>query len=511
MSHLKIFLWNDDEKIADEWTSVISLPEFGPVVVSTSKTLIEVIDKFKSEAPDIVILDIMCSGGERTMGLNIAEEIRKVDLLIPIIAVTKEPKLVYQATDRFEHLGFAGVFDASVMEKGIFGPIALRPSLNYWHSVAPEFALVRRCSQLARVAFTKHESEFAEEFVSAIEALPFSGSTESWHPQLSKSLASLMRKRGHHNLVERFEKMVGIFQKADPFYMAASSSRRHLSHNVQVFLLGLSVLLGCEPVYRRALVEVEKARAGISSTSALIDAVLIWGCIAITHDTAYLIEHFETLTKDLAILSEEFSLAFDLSARPKPLKKTAWPNKDHGAVGAMLWENNLPAGYECAYFRIIAKAISRHDSKHFPDSPADLSQWADFLAVLSDELQDWGRERLQHAPGARPFQTKTWGMFCLEGVYVGLDRKKKKPTDKPETTQWSVALTFVARDHPEIIARRYGCDGEQTVRDTFERITKSLRKNLRSPEQILVELTVHFVSRQNSNPYRQPVQIAASV
>jgi hypothetical protein len=60
-------------------------------------------------------------------------------------AVTREPEIVYLATDQFEELGFAGVFDASVMSAGVFEAIALRPSLNQWHLVAPEFALVRAC------------------------------------------------------------------------------------------------------------------------------------------------------------------------------------------------------------------------------------------------------------------------------------------------------------------------------------------------------------------------------
>lgn len=505
--HFKIFLWNDEG--TKNWRNSMPLVDEGTnekdfIVESSATKSDQVIATFNKEKPDVVVLDIM-SGKDPKMGLKLAELIRKVDLLVPIIAVTREPRVVYQATDKFEELGFSGVYDASVMELGVFEPIALRPSLNYWHSVVPEFMLVRRCLHLLEIQFGNDESEFRSEFGRIIKALPFSGSTESWHQQVRKPLASLMRKRGHQHLAEKFEFLADIFEKADPFYMAASSSRRHLSHNVQVFLLGLAILVGCEPIRDMAVDDLRRQRRKLDKSEALVDAILIWACIANTHDTAYLSEHFTRIGKDLASLSEIFAMAFSSKERPKTLKSFKWPGLHHGEVAARLWNITSAKNYERAYIKRIADGIARHDSKHYDGQPAELKKWYEFLAVLSDELQDWGRDRPELTPGARPFQTKTWSMFCLEGVEVGPNKKKKG--DDPG---WRIGLTFIARDHPEVIAKSYGSDGEQTVRDTFDRITKGLWKNLRSSIPILVELTVHFVSRPNANPFRQPVKIHLS-
>jgi hypothetical protein len=301
-----------------------------------------------------------------------------------------------------------------------------------------------------------------------------------------------MQRRTLDKLAERFVEMAKIFENADPFYMAGSHSRRHLSHNVQVFLVGLTILLRCEPIRGAAIRQIAYYRPGLAEIDALEDAVLIWACAAATHDTAYLSEHFSSFMEKLATLSEQFSAAFNPVDGVKPIKKLKWPDTPHGKVAAKLWIRGLPAKVKDRklddhYSTIIAKAIGRHDSKHFPNTPVDSSRWADFLAILSDEVQDWGRERLDNPPGGRPIETVTWGLFCLEGIQIVEDK-----TSHPG--KWRMTFTFIARDHPEVIAKRFGHGGQETVRNTFARVAKTLRENLRSSWPLVIELVVHFIS-----------------
>ena len=121
-----------------------------------------------------------------------------------------------------------------------------------------------------------------------------------------------------------------------------------------------------------------------------------------------------------------------------------------------------------------------------------------FLAILCDEIQEWGRERRDNPPGARPYETVTWGLFRLEAF--GISREKV-----PDPEHVKVALTFIARDYPEVIASRYGSDGTATVRGVFENIAKTLRTKLRSSGPMLIDLTVFFVSRPDAVPISEPV------
>jgi hypothetical protein len=174
-------------------------------------------------------------------------------------------------------------------------------------------------------------------------------------------------------------------------------------------------------------------------------------------------------------------------------------------LAARLWIRGLPAKVtdrklDERYFPIIARAIARHDSKHFVNSPVNSDRWADFLAVLSDEVQDWGRERLDNPPGARPFETVTWGLFCLEALQVVQD-------GAADPKKWRVIFTFIARDHPEVVFERFGRDGQETVRNAFARIAKTLRENLRSTWPLMVELVVHFVSRPQATPVLERIEV----
>jgi hypothetical protein len=198
MKHLKIFVWNDEEATAQKWQKVIargdSDDDFKRVPISCAKVPSEVVQAIDCEMPDLVVLDIKCSGDTK-MGLKIAAGIREKDLLVPIVAVSREPRVVYLATDQFEHLGFAGVFDASVMVSGVFDAIVLRPSLNQWHMVAPEFPLVRACLKQLRASFGERDSQFVGELSALLTSLPFSGSLESWHVQIREPLVRLMQRR----------------------------------------------------------------------------------------------------------------------------------------------------------------------------------------------------------------------------------------------------------------------------------------------------------------------------
>ena len=89
------------------------------------------------------------------------------------------------------------------MEPGVFGPIALRPSLNQWHSLVPEFPLTRYCIQQVRAAFADSDSQFEKEFTAMLESLPFSGSMESWHAQIRDPLMRFMERRIHSRIIYR--------------------------------------------------------------------------------------------------------------------------------------------------------------------------------------------------------------------------------------------------------------------------------------------------------------------
>jgi hypothetical protein len=496
MKHLKIFLWNDKTDEADKWQEVIAGGgTLDNVPKSSARTPEEVVREVEAAKPDVVVLDIKALG-DRKMGLDIAEGVRKADLLVPILAVTRDPKVVYLATNRFEQLGFAGVFHASVMEEGVFESIALRPSLNHWHLIAPEFPLVRHCVQSIKSTFGASDSDFANHFIQLLESLPFSRSIESWHKQIRDPLVRLMNQRSLGALGQRFKDLAELFEKADPFYMAGSRSRRHLSHNVQVFLIGLAILLRCS-VLRSKAIETLRAYGEADDTKALLTAVFVWACIANTHDVAYVSEHFSTLNENLQQLTQKFSEVFGPTEQVKPMPKVNWPGLAHGEVAARLWRAGLPNephhwNLEHKCFQLVASAIARHDSKYFPNTPVNINQWAEFLAVLSDELQDWGRERPENSPGPKPFENITWGMFSLEGIQI---------------TEHKVSLTFVAQDHPELIARRFGTSGEDPVKETFNRIAQTLRKNLSSSVPLEIDLQVDFVSRPATLPVHESIAV----
>jgi hypothetical protein len=504
MKPIKVFIWNDKPEEAERWQDIIAAGEgIDTVPMSTSLVRTEVLQAFMAAKPDVVVLDIK-SRGDTKMGLEIAEDIRNHDLLVPILAVTREPKIVYLATNQYEKLGFAGVFHASVMEPGVFGPIALRPSLNQWHSLVPEFPLTRYCIQQVRAAFADSDSQFEKEFTAMLESLPFSGSMESWHAQIRDPLMRFMERRGLNKLASRFKFMAELFEKADPFYMAGSRSRRHLSHNVQVFLTGLGILLACEPIRQIALKKLRERR-DLSDSDGLQDAILIWACIANTHDVAYLCENLAVFTEQLEKVTGIFSTVFPTTGTPSAIPRVNWPALPHGEVAAKLWLADVPVDFEKHYFDDVAAAILRHDSKNFPNSPIAMAHWAQFLAILSDELQDWGRERLNNPPGGQPFESNTWGLFSLERFQVSYVDGFPVNSNKPS---WLLALAFVARDHPEIIASRFGTSGEETVRTTFSTIARTLRSNLRSATPFAIELKVDFISRPAAKPVYEPILVS---
>jgi hypothetical protein len=143
-------------------------------------------------------------------------------------------------------------------------------------------------------------------------------------------------------MAERFGCLMQLFERSDPFYMAGSKLRRHLSHNVQVFLIGLVALTGLHHLRRIAIKQVQEIRTNESDTSALVDAILIWACIANTHDTAYLIEHLNELTVKLEELIREFAIVISAGEMVKEPSKAILPSQSHAEVAAKLWRCNLP-------------------------------------------------------------------------------------------------------------------------------------------------------------------------
>jgi CheY-like chemotaxis protein len=243
---MRFFVWNDNPLKLKDWSDLIKSrsPGMTPEVHPTHELDIhKILAEFRAFDPDVVLLDIVASNLSRSHGVDIAREIRQFDSLIPILAITEDPSAVYEASGDLASLAFAGIHHASVMNKASFWSSALRPSLNNWHLIAPDYALIRQIvGQLQ--ANTRDEgirSSF-QKLAALLVSLPLLGDTDVWHKAVSKEITWLMDPV-FPNLAKKFSELSTLFQKADPFYMASTRSRKHLSHNVQVFLLGLRSLI----------------------------------------------------------------------------------------------------------------------------------------------------------------------------------------------------------------------------------------------------------------------------
>lgn len=499
---MRFFVWNDSPQKLKEWSELIKSRSLGmthEVHATHELNIPEVLAEFSAFDPDVVLLDIVASNVSRSHGLDIAREIRQFDSLVPIIAVTEDPSAVYEASGDLASLAFAGIHHASVMNKASFWSSALRPSLNNWHLIAPDYALIRQLVGQLNVQ-TREEGvrPSFEKLAALLKSLPLLGDTDVWHKTVSKEIGWLMEPVFPH-LAKRFRELCALFQKSDPFYMASTSSRKHLSHNVQVFLLGLLVLTQHPEIRENAIRHLKSSAVEEAhEDEVLFQAILVWACVGLTHDTAYLSEAFPEVFDTLAELGAKFRVAFntDVDIDLSGLKGIRWPKMDrklgrntHPGVGRELWISTEGSSSERELASAVGSAVARHDSKVARDlTPVLPGKWLDFLAVLCDELQDWGRSRTE--------ELKRWRLFVLEHIrLVGNE------------DGWVLNLLFVALDHPSAISEIQGTTPSHAIEESFRYTTKNIRDNLRCTGNFKIVLRATFPSRPKLPDIREAVTL----
>jgi hypothetical protein len=480
-----IFVWNDNNEHLANWCSTVREAQF--TAHSTDvKDVPSVVAKFEAAFPNLVLLDLLSDHEGVTLGYEIALAIRKVDPLVPIIIVTRDPSRLFGSDCRLEDLDVLAYFEATIMGRATaFREIAVRRIVNLWHQLVPDHLLARHASRCFKQC--SKGSDYAEAVAGLdieIRRLPLSGSIDIWHKKFCAKMADLLDGLALPNLKTVFNQTVKLFEIADPFYMAAGKSRRHLSHNVQVFLVGLIVLSEHEPLRHDAIESMRSLFPGKSDPELFWTAVAIWGCVALTHDTAYLSQYFSEISNALTALSTEFQPALKVNT---PLQAWIWPTVHHGAVGARLWLDQVSktkAGtLENSLAELIAGGIARHDSNitekdlkavDLPDNrskvPLDKSHWIQFLAVLSDELQNWQRDR-----DDRP---KDFRLFALDDLLM----------EKGERGQNILWMTFAVKDHPRRIRESEGTQGSEEVLKGFNIAKEKLERNLDSKGTLKVKL-----------------------
>jgi len=495
--NLRFFVWNDVNEARLAWVESIasamgySTDDVLSCIVGSSELDPRAIAQiFLREYFDVAILDVMAPGNP-TLGLRIAKEIRAVDKLIPIIAVTTQPIEVYRSVQNLGIFELSGVFEASVMNPDSFYTAALQQSLLNWHNIVPDYALVRRCVCSVRgwiVDADPEKSRYLRRLVEIIEMLPFTRTTEAWHKSILEPLATLIKDIGLRALGSSLETTGMLFQHADPFYMASSRSRVHLSHNVKVFLLGLIGLVEIAEVRAAAEAWARPIFGNPMALNPLYFAIATWSCVAMTHDTAYLSQNFKTAVDRLRRLSDTFIGCFPTSSGLGTIPDWNWPSEHHAIVGKRLWELEMAkVGTDAeavACMELIAKGIFRHDSSNHT-APVSSRDWIEFLAVLSDELQDWGRERPEDGPELVPFR-----LFGLQKISIG-----ENCTMPDGVVRERIDLLFYVCDFPQHVIDELGCDGQRWIGERITRIFDTLEKNIRSNPPLVIEICVRFVSR----------------
>lgn len=498
-----IFVWNDKNENLAQWCSTVREAGF-ETHATEDKDIASVVEKFKVAFPNQVLLDLLDDAKGGTHGYDIAAAIRKVDALVPIIIVTRDPSRLFGSDYRLEDLDVLAYFEATIMQRATaFREIAVRRCINLWHLLLPDHLLARHAS---RCLHQRGASADLQEAVGALDQeiclLPLSGSIDVWHQKFCDKIQDLFDALRLVRLKSVFGDLVKLFEVADPFYMAAGKSRRHLSHNVQVFLLGFVILSDHEPVRQAAIASLAPHLLDGTQEELFWTAVALWAGVALTHDVAYLSQYFASVSQSLADLSKEFQTA--VRART-PLPPWSWPNIHHGAVGARLWLDRANIAdtpeMERTFAKMIADGIARHDSEisdadlaavNLPPKlkkvPLDAEHWLQFLAVLADELQNWQRER-----DDRP---KDFRIFALDNLVM-------QPGTGALSTLW---LTFAAQDHPRHLRERQGTGGSLAIEAGFKIAKKKLEENLDSKgtlvikqlavveghEQMLKPVTIHL-------------------
>lgn len=533
---MKFFIWNDEEKDILQWarcaTRISNWTEdrandptdMNECKVCRSTDTAQVASECFAYRPDIVVLDIVAAkpglGTDKRLGITIAKRIRRDDELVPIVAVTARPDRLYefggdiddpdieeQEKMTFDQIRFAGIYHNSVMNsESTFHDLAIRPSLIQWQILTPEYVLVRKCVELLhRYADQNTELGRLADFLEALPLQPIG----SWHRSLAELLATIMSEQGMDSVANGFTTMCNLFQKADPLYMAITKSRLHLSHNVQVFLLGLVAILGIDSIRQKATADLESILASSSEATdqiknPLLSTVLTWACVGMTHDTAYLAEKgqdfIDTVSSTLSglIPKQPKGIGHDIS----PLAKARFPEVKHSDVGRTLWMDFKDDGFQGKLIEKIASAVYFHDPiparAGTEEQTIDSTRWLDFVAILSDELQDWGRVRPELPSGADDWASNPWRLFALQNVAV---RNYLDPAGA------SLHLQFLAVDNAKKVHDALAKPGSTQVERRFEWIRSQLTKRLRSSESFTVNLQVSFSSRSVATPILKTANI----
>lgn len=486
VSNLRLLIWNDDKPQLAHWKAVAEDEGFADTVIVDSIDPEVVVSTFLEEEPDLVVTDILHK--EDPIGLTLVEAIRGVDNLVPIAAVTVKPDLVFKQY-RLEKYAFCGIYPSTIFQKGLVGP-TLRQALNMWHVQVPEFVLAKACLHSLRRAFLDDsESDVASTLREALRKLPYTGSINSWHGQICRDISSLLERKAYRFMKGAFDALAEMFQQSDPFFMAGSRSRRHLSHNVQVFFLGTIILLADTDLRDHALKALSKG-AGMSKRAILEDALLVWACIGLTHDAAYLSQNMGAVFGKLLELAEKFAPLVGIDTKDPQFSKSAlssWPKEHHAMIASEFWRTySLHAQpRESFLIRLIVAAILRHDSRYAKTASlkkAKSSDWATFLAVLCDELQDW--QRLPDwisAGGDAP-----WRSVAVEKIRI---------CRNATVDECLLQLEFILEDYASVVTEQVGTPGTGTVQERFKEILKVLEENIVCSKPWSITLSADFVSR----------------
>lgn len=486
MREIQLLIWNDNQASVDAWKTAAERDGFRRVTPLTSKAVSEIVAIYRQLKPDAAILDLVDDQTEKPIGLRIASEIQAVDPLAPVIVLTRKPEGAYETNGYLRWQGLAGIYPRGIVDvSGQFKDIVVTESLLVKHLLQPEYTLARYCGlHVDGFEEWNDDLEIALALRDAVYRLPWSGSSDAWHPVLCDAVHEALIARGWHEIAQKYRHAIAIFQQSDPFYMAGSTSRRHLSHNVQVCLLGLALLLSDGPIREIAMKQMK---------GRLLDAVLVWCCIGTAHDAAYLSEHFEAVSGRLAELGDKFS-GF---VKAQPLQPWTWPTDHHATVAARMWDAGNVVGEEALACTLIAAGIAKHDAKYLKTATVCVEQWQEFLAILCDELQDWQRERPGAVPGIASAPTDRW-----KNVPWRLVEPLRLETKRRSDGTHSIGLEFMVVDHSKLIREREGTPSVTPVGQRFDQILGTLKTHLRSSRPIEVQLAAHFVTRQAASIVR---------